>query len=102
MCKDPTPIEHFWLMRILRNFGAKRNLYFMFSGSASSLSKNRSRATEGADIYRRYKQIQHLKNWKVVRNIMCFIMNVIIAKQKISANLIYLSFSKFSYSQNML
>jgi len=32
---------------------------------------------------------------------MCSIMNVIIAKQKFSANLIYLSFLKFSYRQNM-
>jgi len=32
MCKDPTPIEHFWLMQILGNFGAKQNfimLYFL-------------------------------------------------------------------------
>jgi len=41
----------------------------MFSDSASSLAKNRSRVTEGADIYRRNKQIQHLKNWNIVRNI---------------------------------
>jgi len=40
-----------WLIQILGNFGVKRNLYFMFSGSAPSLSKNRFRATEGADIY---------------------------------------------------
>jgi len=74
----------------------------MFSCSAPSLSKNRSRATEGADIYRRDKQIQHLtKNWDIARNIMCFIMNVIIAKQKFSANLTYLSFSNYSYGQNI-
>jgi len=34
------------------NFRAKRNLYFMFSGSAPFLSKNRFRATKGAAIYR--------------------------------------------------
>jgi len=73
----------------------------MFSGSAPSISKGRSRATDGADIYRRYKQIQHLKNWKNARNIMCFIMNVIISKQKFSVNFIYLSFSKLSYRKNM-
>jgi len=50
MCKDPTPIENFWLM--FENFGAKRSLHFIFS--APSLFKNRSRATN----YRRYKQIQ--------------------------------------------
>jgi len=57
-----------------------------------------------ADIYRRYKQIQHLKiNWNIARNVMCFIMNVIIAiaRQKFLAKLIYLSFSKFNYRQNM-
>jgi len=32
---------------------------------------------------------------------MFFILNVIIARQKFSAHLIYLSFSKFSYRQNM-
>jgi len=32
MCKDPTThIEHFWLMQMLGNLGAKRNLYFIFS-----------------------------------------------------------------------
>jgi len=37
----------------------------MFSGSApASLSKNRFRATEEADIYRRYKQIKLLKKLK--------------------------------------
>jgi len=55
----------------------------------------------GADNYRCYKQIQHLKKWDIARNIMCCIINVIIAKEKFSANLIYLSFSKFSYRQNM-
>jgi len=39
-------------------FWGKRKLYFMFSGSTPSLSKNRFRDTEEADIYRRYKQIQ--------------------------------------------
>jgi len=37
----------------------------MFSDFApASLSKIRFRATEKADIYRRYKQIQHLKKLK--------------------------------------
>jgi len=57
MCKDPTPIEYFWLKQMLGNFGAKRNLLPLLP----SLSKNRYCAIEGADIYRRYKQIQHLK-----------------------------------------
>jgi len=38
----------------------------MSSGTAPSLSKNRSRATEGADIYRQNKQIQHLKTIKIL------------------------------------
>jgi len=46
------------------------------------MSKHRSRATKKVDIYRRYKQIQHLKKSKIARNIICFITNVIIAKQK--------------------
>jgi len=37
----------------------------------------------------------------IAHNIMCFVMNVIMARQKISAQPIYLSFSKFSYRQNM-
>jgi len=28
---DPIPIQNFWLMQILGKFGAKQNLYFMFS-----------------------------------------------------------------------
>jgi len=68
MCKDPgTPIEYFGLMQMLKNFGVKRNLCFIFS--APSLSKNRSPATERADIYRSYKQIQHFqKSWNIARN----------------------------------
>jgi len=34
--QDPTPILHtriFYLMQILGNFGAKRNLYFIFSAA---------------------------------------------------------------------
>jgi len=57
MCEDPTPIEHFWLMQILGNFGAKRNLYFL----PPPCPKIVSAPLSGADIYRRYKQIQHLK-----------------------------------------
>jgi len=38
----------------------------MFSGPAPSLSKHRSHAIEGADIYRRYKQIQHLKKIEIL------------------------------------
>jgi len=56
----------------------------------------------GTDIYQRYKQFQYFsKKCNIARNIMCFIMNVIIARQKYSAHSIYLSFSKFSFRQNM-
>jgi len=41
------------------------------------------------------------KKCNIARNIMCFIMNVIFARQKFSAHLIYLFFSKFSNRQNM-
>jgi len=67
MCKDPTLIEQFWLMQMLGKFGAKWNLYFIFSGFAPSLSKNCSRATERSEIYRRYKSTE--KNWNIARNI---------------------------------
>jgi len=30
MCKDPTPIEHFWLMQILGNLGANRNVIILY------------------------------------------------------------------------
>jgi len=73
--KTLLPLNIFDWCRCFGNFGEKwnLNLYFMFSGSASSLSKNRSCATEGANIYRRYKQIHHLKNWNIARNKICFI-----------------------------
>jgi len=29
--QEPTSIEHFWLMQMLGNFGAKRNLCLIFS-----------------------------------------------------------------------
>jgi len=66
----------------------------------SLLSKNRFRVTEGADIYRRCKQIQHLKNWNIAHNIMCFIMNVTIAN-RYSQPILFTFFWKFSYRQNM-
>jgi len=98
MYKDPTPIEHYWLMQMLGNFESKRNLYFIFS--SSSPSKNRSRSTEGAYIYRRYKQFQHLNKkleYCSQHIVLHYTVNVIIARQKYSAHLIYLSFSKFIY-----
>jgi len=41
------------------------------------------------------------KNWNIARNIMCFIMNVVIGWRNFLAHHIYLSFSKFIYRQNM-
>jgi len=81
--------------------GQNKTYILCFLVLSSPLSKIRSRATEGADIFRRYKQIQLLKNWNIARYIMCFIMNVVIAKQKFLANLTYLFFLKFGYRQNM-
>jgi len=49
MNNGPTSIEHFWLMHMLRKFGAKQNLYFIFS--APSLSKHRFRAIKGVLIF---------------------------------------------------
>jgi len=87
---------------MLGNFGAKQNfiiLYFLIP----SLSKHRFYTTEGVNIYRRCKQLLAFfkKKWNIAHNIMCFIMNVILARQNSSAHLIYLSFSKFSYCQNL-
>jgi len=98
MCKDPTPIEHFWLMQMLGNFGAKRNLYFL----PLSLSKNRFRATVLRWlIFIDAKTISAFKkNWNIARNKICFIVNVVIAQAKMFSPS-YLSFSKFSYRQNM-
>jgi len=49
----------------------------------------------GNDIHQLYKQFQHFFKKNVVLidlNIMCFIMNIIIARQKFSPHPIYLSF----------
>jgi len=54
MCKVPTPIEHFWLMQMLGNFRAKRNLYLYFLPSSSV--QKRSRAT----IFRSYTEIEYV------------------------------------------
>jgi len=43
--QDFTPIENFWLMQMLENFGAKQNLYFIFSAPTS---RKRFRATDSA------------------------------------------------------
>jgi len=100
MCNNPTPIEHFRLMQIILNFG--ENETYILNFLLRPLSVQRScLPLRGADVYPRYKQIQHLKKQNIVRNIMCFVMNVINARQKILTHLIYLSFSKFSYRQNM-
>jgi len=44
--------------------GENETYIFSFVALLPSLSENRSRATKGADIYRRYKQFQHLKKLK--------------------------------------
>jgi len=46
--QDPTPNEHFWLMQMLGNFGAKQNLYFIFSAHSPTplgLAQKRFRVT---------------------------------------------------------
>jgi len=58
MCKDSTPIEHFWLMQMLGNFRAKRNFIILYFFDLLSV-QNRFYTTKGANIYRRCKQIQH-------------------------------------------
>jgi len=50
MCKDPTAIEHFWLMQKLGNLGTKWNWYFMFSCSAS-LSVQKPKMFNGSRIF---------------------------------------------------
>jgi len=59
----------------------------MFSGFASPIPKTVSAPMRGLIFIDATKKF--------------FSMNVIITKQTFSANLIYLSFSKFSYRQNM-
>jgi len=74
--------------QMLGNFKAKQNLYFIFS--APSLPKIVSTPLSEADIYRHYKQMQHFaKKYKIICNIMCFILNIIIANRIFSAHLIY-------------
>jgi len=41
------------------------------------------------------------EHWSITRNIVCFIINIIIARKKFSAHPIYLSFSKFSSRQKI-
>jgi len=83
---------------MLENFGAKRNLYFLPPPCLNIVPA----PLTAADIYRRYKQFQRFKKKRnIARKILCFIMNVIITKQKFSTYPIYLSFSKFSYRRNM-
>jgi len=60
-------------MQMLGNFRAKQNIVILY--------------------------FQHFskQNWNITHNIMCFIMNVINARQNFSANLNYLSFSKLIF-----
>jgi len=72
------------------NLEKKRNLYFIFS--APSLSKNCFHAAEWdyclfIDASNKFSIFQ--KKCNIALSIMCFIMNVIIAKQIFSAHLIY-------------
>jgi len=79
MCKNPTILnEHFWLMQMLENFRAKRNLYFIFF--LPLCPKIVPAPLREVDIYRFYEQIQQFSKRLEYRNIMCFIMNVIIAR----------------------
>jgi len=89
MCKDFIPIEHFWFMQMLGNFGTKL-LFLCFL--PPPCPKIVPAPLNGADIYR------HKNKFSIEKiAILCFIMNVIIARQKCLALLIYLFFSKFSY-----
>jgi len=52
---------------------------------------------EGADIFNPTNNISIYKKCDIVRDIMCFILNDIIARQKFPAHSIYLSFSESNY-----
>jgi len=54
MCKEPTPIEQFWLKQMLGILGQNETYILCFLALSPLLSKNRSHTIEGADIYRRY------------------------------------------------
>jgi len=101
MCNNPTPIEHFWLMHMLGNFRAKRNLYFKFSAPPFSLSKDRSSATKRGW---RLSTLQTNPTFKKMEN--CSQHNVLHyecyqCQTKKFYPCYLLSFSKFSYRQNM-
>jgi len=86
---------------MLGNFGAKRNciiLYFLPPRCPKIVSAP-LRGLIFNDAANKFSIFQN--NWNIACNIMCFIMNVIIVRQNFSALLIYLSFSNFSYRQNI-
>jgi len=88
-------------MQMLGNFGAKRIfiiLYFL----TPYLAKIRFFATKRADISSTPQTNSRLfKKIGILLVTMCFSMNGYLCQTKHSAHLIYLSFSKFSYRQNM-
>jgi len=98
--KTLLPLNIFDWCRCLEFWG-KKMYYFIFS--ALSLSKNRLFLHHWGGWYSSTLQtnLAFKKNWNIARNIMCFIMNIVIVKQNFSALLIYLSFSKLRYRQNM-
>jgi len=88
-------------MYMLGNFGAKRN-FIILCFMPPRWPKIVSAPLRGLifiDTAIKFTIFQ--KIWNIDRNMMCFIINVIIARQNFSAILIYLSFSKFSYRQYM-
>jgi len=105
MCKDPTlsPIEHFWLMQMLGNFGTKRNfiiLYFLIPSLPKIVSAPLrglifSDATNKFSLFS--KKLEYCSQHTVL-HYECYH-----CQTKFSTHLIYLSsISKFSnYRQNM-
>jgi len=98
MCKDPTFTEHFWLMQMLGNFEATELILVFYSFCPPFLSKNYSRATErGWYLSTLQTNSEFLKKIGILlATKFCLIMNVIIARQKFSAHLIYFPFQCLS------
>jgi len=101
MYKDPIPIEHFWLMQMLGNFRQNETYILFFLVLPPPCLKTVSAPLRRPIFIDTTNKFSISKNWNIAHNIMCFIMNAIIARQNFSAILIYLSISKFSYRQNI-
>jgi len=75
-------------MQMLGNYGAKQNLYVL-SPSCRKIVPASLRGLIFIDAKNKFSNFQK-KFWIIARNIMCFIINIIIARQTFSAHPILL------------